>query len=101
MNQPKSGIHISSRLTMKVKSSNSLSSAKVSKVDWCLAAMISGSLSRLPPRCSNPRISNLVPHTTRSRNTLTRPHSSAILRIARCGMTSVASATSSSTTRFR
>ena len=33
MHQPKIGIHISSRLTMKVKSSNSRSSANVSQVD--------------------------------------------------------------------
>ena len=47
MHQPKIGIHISSRLTMKVKSSNSQSSAKVSQVDWCLAATISGPLRQL------------------------------------------------------
>ena len=33
MHQPKIGIHISSRLTMKAKSSNSRSSANVSQVD--------------------------------------------------------------------
>ena len=89
MHQPKIGIHISSRLTMKVKSSNSLSSANVSQVDWCLAATISAPFGRF----SRPRNSTLVPQTTRNSHTLTRPHNSAILRTARRGSTSVTSAT--------
>ena len=101
MHQPKIGTHISSRLTMNVKSSNSLSSAKVSQVDWCFAAMISGSFSRSPANRSNPRISTLVPHTTRSIQTLVRPHSSAIFSTALRGSASVNRATSSSTPRLR
>ena len=97
MHQPKIGIHINSRLTMKVKSSNSLSSANVSQVDWCLAATISAPFGRF----SRPRSSTLVPQTTRNSHTLTRPHSSAILRTARRGSANVISATKSSTTRFR
>ena len=101
MHQPNTGIHISSRLTMKVKSSNSLSSANVSQVDWCFAAITKGPCSRRPARCSRPRISILVPQTTRSIQTLVRPHSSAIFSTARRGSSKVSKATSSSTPRFR
>ena len=37
-----SGIHVSSRLMMKVGSSNRCRSANVSQADWCLAATSSG-----------------------------------------------------------
>ena len=85
MHQPKIGIHISSRLTMKVKSSNSHSSANVSQVDWCLAATISGPLGSF----SRPRNSTFVPQITRSSHTLMRPHSVAMPSTARRGITSV------------
>jgi hypothetical protein len=56
-NQPKTGIHMSSRFSTMAGSSSSGNSAKVSHTDWCLPATSAAPAGR----CSRPRTSTRVP----------------------------------------